>query len=169
MTNRAPGARPAGPTFQALQEGISEYCSPSKEIWSSSPTIYACGTSMPTSSATIATPSCLPVTLRSWCMLCRKWLATGLVKIIGNPAKLFLISDEGLDLNEHRLKCERSRHNPKRVFIRHKETTIHKDSLALEKSNIQLGSMWNLKSRSDTKVMELLHKLLYRLKKEHLS
>ena len=39
----------------------------------------------------------------------------------------------------------------------------------MEKSNIELGSMWNLKSRSDTKVMELLHKLLYRLKKEHLS
>ena len=106
---------------------------------------------------------------RCWCILCRKWLATGLVKVVGNPSKLHLLSDEGLDLNEHRRACELTRNSPNRVFQRHKETTIHKDSLALEKNNIQLANVWNLKSRSDTNVMELLHKLLYRLKKEHLS
>ena len=106
---------------------------------------------------------------RCWCMLCRKWIATGLIKAIGNPKKLHLISDEGLDMIKNRRTSEMNKHSSSRVFERHKETKMHKDALAFEKNNIQLDNMWNPKSKSDTHVLELLHKLLYRLKKENLS
>ena len=46
---------------------------------------------------------------------------------------------------------------------------MHKDSLAFEENKIQIENMWNLKSKSDTHVLELLQKLVYRLKKEKLS
>ena len=75
---------------------------------------------------------------KCWCMLCRKWIATGLVKVIGNPSKLRLVSDEGLDMNEHRRACDINKHSSKRVFERYKDTKMHKDSLALENNNIQL-------------------------------
>ena len=102
-------------------------------------------------------------------MLCRKWIATGLVKVIGNPKKLHFISDEGLNMSEHRRACEINKHSPTRVFERHKETKMHKNSLAFKENKIQIENMWNLKFKSDTHALKLLHKLLYCLQKEKLS
>lgn len=49
-----------------------------------------------------------------------------------------LITDEGLDLGEHRRQCAKSRTSTNRVFKRHKETTLHKESLKLEANKHQL-------------------------------
>ena len=61
---------------------------------------------------------------RCWCMLCRKWIATGLIKVIGNPKKLHLISDEGLDMIKNRRTSEMNKHSSSHVFEKLKENNI---------------------------------------------
>ena len=100
-------------------------------------------------------------------MLCKKWVDLGIAKVGHNRSPL--ISDEGLDLDENKRRSKQSNHNKNRAFVDHNKTKLHAECLELEANKAQLGELWaeNLEGRKESDVICLLHKLVYRLKKDN--